>query len=147
MSNKEIIGAIYPIPKEVLNRAKGKSEIIFVKNVVHDTIPKKLGPKKKILFYVGRPLKKIFAEAKIKEILFVNYNELKNKFNQEIVQKRDELKNYCGLEYIKGESKKVSFLLEDFEYFEEGLDPISPITMTGKYLSKKEETEIKRKNK
>ena len=146
MKKEEIIGAIYPIPKEILDRSKKMPKVVYIKNVVHNVIPKKLNPGSKILFYVGMPFKKIFAEATIDKILFVDYASLRKSFSKEIIQKRNELKNYCGLQYVDGKSKKVSFVLKNFNYFEKGLDPISPITMTGKYFTREEEIEIKGSN-
>ena len=136
--NNKIEGVIYPIPKEIMDRSIKEKKNIFVKNTVHDVIPLSLREGSKILFYVGVPHKKILAEAFIEKILILDYVELKNKYKDKLMQTKEELKGYCGLQFIKGKAKKVVFLLKGVELLKKEIDPLRSITMTGKYFTPNE---------
>jgi len=142
MKKLNIIGVIYPIPKAILDRSLKNSDNVFIKNSVNDKKPIYLDSGSEIWFYVGSPYKKVFARGIIKSIEVISYKELIKKYGKKLMQKEEEIKNYCGKGFIDNLKKKTVYVINNLKSLNEGLNLPFPITMTGRYINKKEYLEI-----
>ena len=139
MKRTGIFGIIYPIPNSILNGALATGKNIFIKNPVHETLPLYLSKGSKILFYVGKPDKKIIAEGTIRSIELLDFISIIRKgYSKKLMQPRDVLQEYCGTEFMSGLRRKLVFHIEKLKYLKRKIMPKFPITMTGKYINKSE---------
>ena len=143
---KNVIGAIYPIPLNILERSLDNKKNVFIKNSVNDKKPLYLNHGSKILFYVGVPHKKIFAIGTIKDILVLDYGGLMKKYEAKLMQNKEELRDYCGLGFIQGLREKTVYVIDNLKKIEKGLILPFRITMTGRYLESKEYKEKMKQN-
>jgi hypothetical protein len=136
----EIIGVIYPVPSNLLQRIfTGKD--VFIK---HPTCFKQLKPGQKVLFYSSHEIRGIVGEATIKRIEMMKLDDIYRKYGERVFITREEARSYSRpLKDRKkgGSGRDVTFLvleLENIRRYEKAVKPKRFITVGGKYLTKQE---------
>jgi hypothetical protein len=136
---KEIMGVIYALPQKLAERIFEKNKNIFVKFMTHNTKNIKLEEKDKLLIYLSNSNKKIMGEATIKKIEFLYVKELKKKYLGEVFINNKEL-NF----YTKGRENKLLMVLrlEKIKKYPQEKYVSYPISMSGKYITRKDYKKI-----
>lgn len=132
----EISGVIYPIRRKNYDLLRDRNAPIFVKFLgrTDSKNPTKLRSDHFLLLYLSKSNKSIIAYSQIKSISFKKPHEILKHNIKNIQMEKDD---FC--KYIQNRENKSLILLELKKLFE--LDnPVAveqPITMTGRYISKK----------
>lgn len=141
----EIIGVIYPVPFNLLQRIfSGKD--VFIK---HPTCFKQLRPGHKVLFYASHEVRGILGEATIRNIEMMKLDEIYRKYGERVFITKEEARNYSKPLRDRrggGSPRDVTFLvleLEDLRKYEVAMKPRRFITVGGKYLTKQEYESIR----
>lgn len=136
----EIIGVIYPVPSNLLQRIfSGKD--VFIK---HPTCFKQLKPGHKVLFYASHEIRGIVGEATIKSVGMMKLDEIYSKYGERVFITKEEARSYSRpLKDRRGGGpyRDVTFLvleLEDVKKYDRVVKPRRFITVGGKYLTKQE---------
>jgi len=133
---RDIVGVIYPIPLDFVNRIFVEKKKVFVKYVAHETCVR-LAPKSKILFYASHGQKEIVGEAVIKTIEFLTPIRVLEKYGDNVFLNRDELMKYASQQSSRTISKKMLVLaISKPKKYARGITYEKPITMAGEYLTK-----------
>ena len=147
--SEEIVGVAYPVPSNLLDRIFKEGKDVFIK---HPTCYKQLKPGHKILFYASHEIRAIVGEATIKKIKLMKINEIYKKYGDRVFIKKEEAREYTKpLAERKGKGGKIRdiefvvMVLENPIKYEKPYKPRRFITAGGKYLTKKEYEEIKKK--
>jgi hypothetical protein len=134
----EIVGAIFPIPKEFVNRLLLEKRNVFAKYVAHGT-GLKIAPKHKVLFYVSHSSKEIVGEGKIEEMRFLTPKEALEKYGNKLFLNEDELRDYTLQQPRRNPSKKMLVLvLSGLRRYSRPTKFKKPISMTGQYLTRED---------
>jgi hypothetical protein len=91
---EKMIGAIYPVPSELVNRLFDGKNKVFVKATGHGST--KLLPKHKIVFYASHGEKKLVGERIVENVEFLNPAEVIAKYNQGLFIDEQEFLKYVG---------------------------------------------------
>ena len=86
--SSEIIGAIFPVPHDLLNRILDQGKDVFVKK---PTLFKELKPGSKILFYASHEVKAILGEGTIEDLEFLSPKEAVGKYGNRLFLSKEEL--------------------------------------------------------
>ncbi|WP_461865793.1 DUF365 domain-containing protein, partial [Thermococcus sp.] len=140
-SLEDIIGVIYPVPSDLLERIfEGKD--VFIK---HPTCFKLLKPGHKVLFYASHDVRAIVGEATIKRMEFLSLEEVYKKYGKRVFITKEEALRYATPLRDRKEGRKgrkdVKFLVLELENVKRYRRPYKPkrfITVGGKYLSERE---------
>jgi len=128
-----IIGAIFPVKKEFLNRIFSNSKSVFVKF----SKLKKIEKGHKILFYAPHDIKALVGEATAKSIDFLSADETRKKFSQNLFLNNFEFNNYITKRWSKI-SQNRKLLVIELENIIEYQKPISfprRVTVAGYYIT------------
>ncbi len=135
---KEIIGVIFPIPKQFVDRLLVDNRNVFVKYVPRIT-GLKIVPKDKVLFYASHSSKEIVGEGKIDEMLFLTPEEALQKYGERMFLNEKELSEYTLQQPRRDSQKKMLVLvLSGIRRYSEPRKLKKPITMAGQYLTREE---------
>ena len=138
---KKIVGVIYPIPLQYVDRIFEKQKNVFVKYTSRQTTA--LTPKHKILFYASHGKKEIVGEAKIKELHFLTPTETWEKYGANLFLNEEELTQYCQTQVLRNSSKKMQVIvLSKPRKYPEGIKYKRPISMSGQYINEEDYQEI-----
>ncbi|MHA1581983.1 MAG: DUF365 domain-containing protein [Candidatus Baldrarchaeia archaeon] len=147
--SEEIVGVIYPVPSNLVNRILKEGKDVFIK---HPTCFKQLKPGHKVLFYASQEVRGIVGEATIRNIDFLKISEIYERYGDRVFISREEAKSYSKPLSSRragvGGSRDVKFLvleLQDIKKYGRVVKPKRFITVGGKYLTKREYEEIKGK--
>ena len=147
--SEEIVGVIYPVPSNLINRIFKEGKDVFIK---HPTCFKQLKPGHKILFYASHEIRAIVGEATIKNMEFLRLSEIYKKYGDRVFITREEARQYSKPlkdRKTKGgvirDIKFVVFELENVKQYEEPIKVKRFITVGGKYLKQKDYEGIKEK--
>ena len=113
MLNKTI-GIVYPIPPNIIEKIKEKNCVVFCKMAAHESIPKEIGPGNKLFFYESKGSKSILGESEIQKLKLLNYSQILSQKIENMVQTREELRDYVG---GRIEKEDVSILFEKNYFF------------------------------
>lgn len=130
----------------ILERGIKNRKTVFIKNPVHETLPLYLAKGSVIMFYIGSPDKCITAEGIIEKIELLNYKETVKQYRNKLIQTKEELLGYCGMGFIGGSNKKLVYYIKKLNFERKKIYPKFPITMTGKYITKKDYEELHMRN-
>ena len=132
-----IIGAIYPIPTNIVERLfDGKSKV-FVKFLPRNST--KLAPKHKIVIYASHGSKKLVGEGIIDKVEFLTPEKVIAKYEGKLFLKKTELYAYIKRSHARNSSKEMLTLtLKRLKKYLEPIEYKRPITMAGQYLSGEE---------
>jgi len=147
--SEKIIGVAYPVPSNLLDRIFKEGKDVFVK---HPTCYKQLKPGHKILFYASHETRAIIGEATIKTIELMKINEIYKKYGNRVFITKDEAKEYtkplAERREKGGKIRDIEFLVLELgepRIFEKYYKPKRFVPVGGKYIIKKEYSEIKEK--
>jgi hypothetical protein len=79
----EVVGIIFPIPKQFVDRLLVEKRNVFVKYVVNIS-GVKLAQKHKVLFYASHSSKEIVGEGKIEEIHFLTPSDALKEYGSKL---------------------------------------------------------------
>jgi len=147
--SEEIIGVAYPVPSNLLDRIFKEEKDVFIK---HPTCFKKLKPGHKILFYASHEIRAIVGEATIKNMELMKIDQIYEKYGDRVFITKEEAKEYTKpLEERRtkgGKPRDIEFIVMELENPIKYKKPYKPrrfIPVGGKYITKKEYEEIKKK--
>ena len=108
----------------------------------HESIPKEIGPGKKLFFYESKGSKSILGESEIQKLKLLNYSQVLSQKIENMVQTSEELRDYVG---GRIEKKMLVFFLRKIIFYEKSYPLGKGITMTGQYVSEEKHNLIKTK--
>jgi hypothetical protein len=127
----KMIGAIYAVPENLVDRLFCGNKNIFVKITGRDST--KISPKHKIIFYASHGNRKLVGEGIVETVEFLNPAEVLLKYSQELFLKEDEF-----IDYVGKRQKILVFKLSRLKKYQNPIQSKRVITMGGKYLTEKE---------
>ena len=139
MTKDNIIGVIYALPKEVVERILSKDRIIFIKYMPKARNKKskiRLNEGNKLYFYVSKNNKILAGESIISKVEFYNKEELIKKYPSDLMLTKSELNRYT-----KGREEKSLLTLELIK-IKKYISPIilsKPVNMGGLYITEDNE--------
>jgi hypothetical protein len=134
----EVIGVIFPVPQEFVDRLLVEKRDVFVKYLPHITSIK-IKRRQKLLFYASHGTKQIMGESVIEAIEFLTANEVLERYGQRVFLEEGELTNYTLRQPNRDCSRKMLVLvLSGFRKYSQPKKFMRPITMAGQYLTRKE---------
>jgi hypothetical protein len=137
-----IIGVIFPVPQEFVDRLLVEQRNIFVKYVPR-IASVQITPKQRLLLYASHGSKEIVGEGLIEEIQFLTPNEVLEKYGHKVFLDKDELTSYTRRQPNRDSSKKMLvLLLSKLRKYSYPKKFRRPITMVGQYLTEKEYQEL-----
>lgn len=140
---KKIIGAVFPILPEYIDRLLVENRNVFAKYLARNG--SKLLPKQKMLFYVSHGSKKIVGEGQIDKILFLTPDEALVKYDKKLFLNRDELMEYARQQPKRDISKRMLVLvLYRLKRYPKPVSYKRPISMAGQYLTEEDYEELLR---
>ena len=138
---EKIIGVIFPIPPEYIDRLLVENRNVFAKYLARNG--SRLLPKQKMLFYVSHSSKKITGEGQIDEILFLTPDEALVKYEKKLFLNRDELMAYARRQPKRSISKRMLVVvLSRLKIYPKPVSYRRPISMAGQYLTKEDYEEL-----
>lgn len=133
----EIIGIVYPIPIEIIDRVFRSKKFMFLKYLPHTST--KLKPNDKVLFYVSKASKQVVGEGIIEKTEFLTPDESLLKYGDKLFLNKEELENYTAKQSGRTSTKKLLVLsLTKVRKYTKEIRYPRPLTMTGEYITKRE---------
>jgi hypothetical protein len=138
----KIVGVIYPVPLQFVDRLLLENRYVFVKY-----LPKisglKIVPKHKVLFYRSHSSKDIVGEGKIEQISFQTPEEALERYGNKLFLNKEELMRYVFQQPKRDQSKKLLVLvLSNIKRYSTPKKFKKPISMAGRYLTQRELKEL-----
>jgi|SRR3989344_5495476 len=131
----EVIGIIYPLPKEIIENMFNKKRDVFVKFTTHEPTRKteiRIRKGIKLYFYQSGSEKTIVADATIINFEYLYIDEILRKFKSKLIIPEIELAQYA----FGREGKKLLVIhLKDSRKYKTPIKMIKPITMAGQYVT------------
>jgi len=144
MSIANIIGVIYPVPKDIAERLFNEKAKVFFKFLAHNST--KLAPKNRVIIYASHGSKKLIGEGIIEKVEFLTPEEAITKYKKELFFTKDEIYNYVKKSPSRTPSKEVLTLtLKGLRKYRKPIHYPKPITMAGQYLSSSEYNSLMQK--
>lgn len=135
-----MIGAIYAVPKETIDRLLDGKKRAFVKVTGHAST--KLQPKHKIVFYVSHDKQELVGEGTIEKSEFLTPSDVLEKYKNELFLSEDEF-----LEYVGKRTRVLVLTLRDLKRYKQPVRSKEVITMGGKYISVEDYEDMVKGNK
>ncbi len=138
-SNDEIVGAIFPLPGELISRIFDEGRTVFVKV---PTVYKDLRPGSKILFYASGDVRAIVGEGTAEAVEMLEPEEAVKKYGRRLMLNREEL-----AAYVRGKPRAKKLLVIPLRGLRRYSKPYRPkrfVTVAGERLTKKRYEEIVR---
>jgi len=134
LTNK-IIGVVYPVPQQLVDRLFVAHRNIFVKYIPRAT-NLRIAPKHKVFFYASHASKEVVGEGTIEAIEFLTPNEALDKYREKVFLNKDELTEYTMRQPKRTSSKKLlTITLSKIRRYPKGIKYERPMTMAGEYLT------------
>jgi len=141
---RELIGVIYPIPINFIDRLFDGETKVFVKYVAHNST--QLAPKHKVIFYGSRGSKELVGEGIIEKVEFLTPEEAITKYKEELFLTKDEIYDYVKRSLSRTLSKEMlTLVLKRLKKYHRPIQYHKPITMAGQYLSSSEYNSLMQK--
>jgi len=141
---RELIGVIYPIPINFIDRLFDGETKVFVKYVAHNST--QLAPKHKVIFYGSRGSKELVGEGTIEKVEFLTPEEAITKYKEELFLTKDEIYDYVKRSPSRNLSKEMlTLVLKRLKKYHKPIQYPKPITMAGQYLSSSEYNSLMQK--
>lgn len=138
----KIVGIVFPIPEQFVNRLMIEGRDVFVKYLPRIT-GLKIAPKDRLLFYVSHSSKEIVGEGRIEEISFLTPDAALEKYGIRLFLNQNELREYTLRRPERGPSKKMLVLvLSRLKRYTKPKKPKRSITMAGQYVTQEEYLEL-----
>jgi hypothetical protein len=131
----EVIGIIYPLPKEMIERVFNKKKNVFVKFTTHEPTRKteiRIRKGIRLYLYQSGSKKIIVGDATISNFEYLYVEDVLKKYETNLIIPKKDLRLYS-----KGrEHKKLLVLhLKDLRKYKIPLKMKKSITMTGQYIT------------
>ena len=129
MEAGEVVGAIFPIPSNLVDRIFKQKRNIFVKVL---TVYKDLRPGSKILFYASGAIRAIIGEGTAEAVALLSPEGVIRKHKRELFIDQHELR-----EYVKGKPRARKLLvipLRDLRLYRKPYKPKRFVTVAGQKL-------------
>lgn len=140
----EIIGVIYPIPIEFIDRLFDGRTKVFVKYVAHNTT--KLAPRHKVVFYGSHGSRKLVGEGIIEKVEFLTPEAVLSRHKEDLFLNQEELLAYVRRSPSRTPSKEMlTLVMKKLKRYPATVDYNKPITMAGQYLTAAEYDSLMRK--
>ncbi len=124
---------VYPMPPYVAERILGQNRTVFVKFLVHPSVPLRLAlTKSKLIFYASGTKKTVVGEAVIQSVEFLRPHQVLSKFGDRLCLDKDEYWAYVGER--KDKIIAVFRLVRPVRYSRPVPVPF-PVGMAGRYIS------------
>lgn len=138
----EVLGVIYPLPKEVTMELFKAGKNIFVKYLTHEPKRRTINRIKcgiTLYIYESGGGKKIIADAVIEKQEYLKITEVLQKYPDRLIIPEHKLKDY-----IAGREMKTLRVLHlgNIRKLKNPLTVIRPVTMAGQYVTKVNYKEI-----
>ena len=138
----EIVGAIFPILPEHVQKLFDRNRDVFVK---FNRLTK-MRSGSMIVFYVSRE-KLLVGEGKIENIEKLNPEVVWSRYKDRIFLGKEEYDSYIKISPISGEKRKMReltvFTLNKVKKYRNPFRSIYPVTSSGRYLTKEMVDEIR----
>lgn len=133
----QIIGVVYPIPLQYVNRIFLQKRNVFVKYIRGTNT--KIQSGHKVIFYASHGLKEVVGEGTIDSIEFLTPDEVWQKHGEKIFLDKKELQEYTFSQPNRTSTKKMLVItLRKLKKYKNGIKYLRRITMTGEYLTKED---------
>jgi hypothetical protein len=133
----DIVGTIYPIPINFIDRLFDGETKVFVKYVAHNST--QLAPKHKVIFYGSHGSKELVGEGIIEKVEFLTPQKVLEKYRDQLFLNETELDAYVKRSPSRSSSKEMlTLVLKKLKKFPKPIDYNKPITMAGQYVHAKE---------
>lgn len=132
----EIIGAIYPIPIDLVDRFFLKKAKVFVKFLTHNST--KLVPKNKVIFYASHGSKKLIGEGIIEKIEFLTPEKVFAKYKNTLFLNENEFFSYVGKSPSRISKEILTLTLKNIRKYSTPIEYNKKITMAGQYITTEE---------
>ena len=133
--NDIIEGVIYPLQEEDAFNILNNNKKVFVKYLPHEPSKKtvqKLKSGLKIYFYISKKNKSIVGDAIIKNILFMDFQDILSNYKNQLFISEDKFRLYSkGREHKKAQNLE----LKDINKYQKKVIVKVPITMAGMYVT------------
>lgn len=135
MLMNKIVGVVYPIPLQFVDRLFIAHRNVFVKYVARTTNIR-IAPKHKVLFYASHGSKEVVGEGVIEAVEFLTPKEALEKYGDQVFLNKAELTEYTMRQPKRTSSKKMlTLILSKLRRYPLGVKYERPVTMTGEYLT------------
>lgn len=131
MSN--IIGSIFPVPKQFISRFFKENKNIFVKFLSGEST--KLSVKQKIILYESYGSQKLIGEGVIEKIEFLLPIEVYKKYGNDLFLNKNELFDYAG---IRKSKKMLTIKLNNIRKYDIPVSFPKSITIAGLYINEEQ---------
>jgi hypothetical protein len=139
---ESIVGIVFPVPQEFVDRLLIEQRNIFVKYVPRVSSVK-ISPKQKMVIYASHGSKEIVGEGLIESVQFLTPDEVLKKYGQKVFLNKEELIAYAQRQPNRDASKKMLVLvLTRLRKYACPKKFHKPISMVGQYLREKEYLEL-----
>lgn len=129
-----MIGVVYPLPVELIDRLFDGRPKVFVKYVAHNTT--KLVSKHKVVFYGSHGSRKLRGEGTIEKVEFLTPNSVLSRHKEDLFLNQEELLVYVRRFPSRTPSKEMLILvMKKLKKYPIPVDYNKPITMAGQYLT------------
>jgi hypothetical protein len=133
----KIMGAIFPIPVDLVYRLFDGKTKVFVKYMAHNST--RLAMKNKIVFYASHGSKKLIGEGTIAKLEFLTPAGVLTKYKEFLFLSEEELQAYASRSLSRTPSKEMLTLtLDKIKRYPKPVDYDRPVTMAGQYLTQEE---------
>ena len=131
----EIIGVVYPVPVQYIDRLFDEDRNVFVKYVRSPSI--KVNPRDKVLIYASQGSKEVVGEGIIDALYFKTPEEVLKKYGDKLFLTRDELYDYARSQPTRPLTKKMLVLvLSGLRKYSDAIKYPRPMTMAGEYITR-----------
>jgi hypothetical protein len=138
----KVEGVIYSLPLEIAMNVFQKGRSVFVKYTPHEPTKKtenRLDKNMKLFIYISKSNKSVIGEATIKEISYLDLEEMLRKYKNKIMISEAEL--YL---YAEGRERKRAQVLElkNIVLYPREIPVKVPVTMGGVYVTKENKKNV-----
>ena len=133
----KMIGAIFPVPVDLVDRLFDCEIKVFVKYVAHNSTSLSKG--NKIVFYASHGSKKLIGEGTIAKVEFLTPTRVITKYKRFLFLSEEELYAYASRSVSRTPSKEMLTLtLEKMKRYPKPVGYDRPVTMAGQYIMQEE---------
>lgn len=129
-----MIGVIYPLPIEFIDRLFDGRPKVFVKYTAHNRT--RLVPRHRVVFYGSHGSKRLIGEGTIEKIEFLTPEAVLSKHKENLFLNQEELLAYVRRVPSRTLSKEMlTLVMKKLKRYPVPVDYNKPITMAGQYLT------------
>ena len=131
---ESIVGIIFPLSREHIDRFVEHGKTVFVKFYGKERVPLRLRHGSRLFFYQSGGGKEIVGEAKITEVSTGTLDSVWDQFGNRLFLTREELEAYVD---DRTNIRMAVLVLEGAKKYRNPLTLSHSITMAGQYMTKK----------